>query len=75
MIDQISIVSALQREFLLILRRIRMPQYWRQTELYDPSFRNLWFWFEHILLLENKGIGHKFLKLGTPSPKKNPNLR
>ena len=23
-------------------------------------------WFEHILLLENKGIGHKFLKLRTP---------
>ena len=25
-------------------------------------------WFEHILLFENKRIGHKFLKRRTPSP-------
>ena len=37
------------------------------------SFQLRWaknVWFEHILLFKNKGIGHKFLTLRTPSPNK-----
>ena len=39
-------------------------------DLHDlpPAVTFLPLGFEHILLFENKGIGHKYSKLTTPSP-------
>ena len=58
-IDQQMVVISAQNPVSIEFHRrqfINVQQIWVQR---------LFEWFEHILLFENKGIGHKFLKLRT----------